>query len=126
MVNKCQNLTTHDGLVRNRVYSILEDHEGNLWFGTDGGVSKYDGQRFTNFTKSEGLAGNHVRTMAQDDKGMLWFGTRGGVSRYDGKTFTTFTKQDGLPQGTIVDAMHKDSRGNLWFALSAYLGKSVI
>jgi len=120
------NLTTHDGLVRNRVYSILEDHEGNLWFGTDRGVSKYDGQRFTNFTKSEGLAGDHVRDMTQDDKGMLWFGTRGGVSRYDGKTFTTFTKQDGLPPGTTVDAMHKDSRGNIWFAVSAYLGKGVI
>lgn len=35
-----------------RVWTITEDKNGNLWFGTDGGgVRKYDGKSFTNFAE---------------------------------------------------------------------------
>ena len=40
--------------------SILQDREGNLWFGTDAGVSRYDGQTFTTFSKADGLASDEV------------------------------------------------------------------
>ena len=33
--------TTEDGLADNIVTAILEDREGNLWFGTPGGVTRY-------------------------------------------------------------------------------------
>ena len=46
--------TTDEGLAGNRVFSMFQDREGNLWFGsTDGGVSRYDGKTFTNFTTHE-------------------------------------------------------------------------
>jgi ligand-binding sensor domain-containing protein len=31
------------------VRGIVEDKEGNVWFGTEGGVTKYGGESFTNF-----------------------------------------------------------------------------
>ena len=32
--------------------------EGNKWFGTDGGVSKFDGANWTTYTTSNGLVNN--------------------------------------------------------------------
>ncbi len=62
------------------VSSILEDQNGNLWFGTDGGVSRYDGESSTHFTEKEGLSNNSVLSMFEDRSENLWFGTNGGVS----------------------------------------------
>ncbi|MBK6381116.1 MAG: hypothetical protein IPF72_16110 [Chitinophagaceae bacterium] len=42
-------------MIKNYIFSVAEDKTGNLWFGTWGGVSKYDGQAFTNYTEKEGL-----------------------------------------------------------------------
>ena len=38
--------TMDDGLAANRVYSILQDSCGFMWFGTDDGLSRFDGIAF--------------------------------------------------------------------------------
>ena len=115
--------TTEDGLAGNTVPSMLEDREGNLWFGTTAGVTRYDpsasregtGDAFVTFTTQDGLAGNAVRSMLEDREGNLWFGTlTSGVSRYDGDTFVTFTVEDGLADNVVL-SMLEDYEGNLWF-----------
>ena len=50
-----QTFTTLDGLASNGVRFILDDHSENLWFATDGGVSRYDGATWRTFTTAEGL-----------------------------------------------------------------------
>ena len=106
--------TIQDGLAHNWVYSMFQDREGRLWFGTHGGVSWYSGEVWATFTAQEGLAENQVWSMLQDREGHLWFGTRGGVSRYDGQTFTTFTTKDGLVH-RWVNSIFQDGEGHLWF-----------
>jgi len=83
-----QYLDVDQGMNSSYVLSILEDKNGNLWFGTDGGgVSVYDGESFRHFTEKEGLSNNYVRSILEDKNGNLWFGTYGGgVSVYDGET----------------------------------------
>ena len=67
------------GLKNDVIYCLLEDKDGNLWFGTNGGgVSKYDGKSFTHFTEKEGLSSNFVPSILEDKSGNLWFGTWGG------------------------------------------------
>ena len=61
-----QSFDKYDGLAGNYVYAILEDSLGALWFGTDGGVSQYDGVSWTTYTESGGLSGNSVRAMLED------------------------------------------------------------
>jgi len=47
-----KNYTTTDGLINNSVRSILEDKDGNLWFGTRSfGLSRFDGKTFTTFSE---------------------------------------------------------------------------
>ena len=57
------------------VLSILEDSHGNIWIGTNGGVSMYDGETFTHFTQKEGLSNNAVFSILEDSHGNIWFGT---------------------------------------------------
>jgi len=91
-----------DGLAGLDVRSIYPDREGNLWFGTWGGVSRYDGDTFTTFTTENGLVDDAVWSICQDRKGNIWFGTEGGVSRFDGENFTTLTTQDGLASNHVL------------------------
>ena len=76
--------------------------------GRGGGVSRYDGQTWTNFTTEDGLAGNCVRSVFQDRGGYLWFGTSGGVSRYDGQTWTNFTTEDGLASNSVLSVFRTE------------------
>src|SRR5687768_13183401 len=38
---------TRDGLPRNYVKAILQTHDGYLWIGTQAGLVRFDGARFT-------------------------------------------------------------------------------
>ncbi len=109
-----RNYTYLDGLASNKVYAIQSDRMGNLWFGTENGISRYDGRNFVNFTKKDGLTSNWVTSIYRDDNGVLWFGTRGGgIYRYNGKGFVCFTKKDGLISDD-VKAICGDSDGRVW------------
>ena len=102
-------------LASNFVNAIAIDAQGNKWFGTDHGVSKFDGSDWTNYTTSDGLASNNVNAIAIDAQGNKWIGTNGGgVSKFDGNTWTTYTTSDGLA-GNVVDAIAIDTYGNKWF-----------
>jgi len=109
-----KNFNTEHGLALSSVLCSYADHEGNLWFGTDGGgVSRYDGKSFTNFTMGHGLSNNLVYCIAEDQHHVIWFGTNGGgVSRYDGRSFKSFTKQNGL-SSDVVYCITFDNKGQL-------------
>jgi len=103
-----------DGLAHNIVHAIVEDQQGNLWFGTEAGVSRYDGRRFTTFTTRDGLVHDQVLSIVEDREENLWFGTDGGgVSQYSGDRVTTFTEEDGLASN-LVHVVLEDRAGNLW------------
>ena len=48
------------GLANSTVYCMLQDKQGFLWFGTETGVSRFDGTHFKNFTSVHGLPDNQV------------------------------------------------------------------
>jgi serine phosphatase RsbU (regulator of sigma subunit)/ligand-binding sensor domain-containing protein len=104
-----------------------------MWFGTAGGVSRYDGKSFVNFSTKDGLAHNAVWSIHQDKSGAMWFGTAGGgVSKYDGKGkgFVNFSAKDGLVNNSVL-AIHQDQSGAIWFGtagggVSRYDGKGFV
>jgi len=123
------NFTTEDGLVHNRIMTIHHDLDGVVWFGTEGGVSRYDGKGFVTFTNEDGLAHNWVNAIHRAPDGMLWFGTRDGVSQYDGEKFLTLTTETGLVDN-LVNAVHRYPDSGLWFGtkggVSRYNGKTFV
>ena len=109
-------ISYNDGLASTKVYSIVEDDEGNIWFGTNFGISKFDGSEWTSFRESDGLVSNQVSSIAIDGEGNKWIGTSGGgVSKFDGTDWTTYTDQDGLGGSDVVDIAAEDN-GVVWFA----------
>jgi signal transduction histidine kinase/ligand-binding sensor domain-containing protein len=114
-VSQFKTFTTDDGLALDGVNCAILDRRGHLWFGTNGGgVSRYDGNGFTNFSTSQGLAGNTVRSIWEDSQGQIWIGTITGISRFDGHQFTNYTLEDGLPN-TVIFGITEDKSGNIWF-----------
>lgn len=71
--------TEADGLAGNIVYSIAQEKSGVLWFGTNKGVSRFDGKTWK--TYRNGLKAPNVYALAITDDGEIWAGTNGGVSR---------------------------------------------
>jgi ligand-binding sensor domain-containing protein len=82
--------TTGEGLVNDFVQAITADNNGNLWFGTKGGISLFDGTSFKTFTKDNGLNSNNILCLAVDSKGVVWIGTDDGVNSYSNGTFTSY------------------------------------
>jgi ligand-binding sensor domain-containing protein len=82
--------TTLDGLVNDEILSIAGDADGNIWFGTKGGVSEYGNSDWTNYTETDGLANNTVYSIAFDSDGSVWFGTANGVSHYTSGNWVTY------------------------------------
>ncbi len=62
-----------------RIYSIAEDKDGNIWFGTiDAGVWRWDGTTLTNFTQQHGLDSNAIEVIVPRDQKGNCFSTDGG------------------------------------------------
>jgi len=75
-----------NGLGHNSCWDITEDADGNMWFASyGGGVSKFDGKKFTVFTTKDGLLANKTRKVFPF-KGKIYVGTEQGVSIIDIKT----------------------------------------
>lgn len=102
------------GLRHDQVRALIEDNLGNLWLGTDDGLTRFDGKYFSHYTTEQGLNNNLILSLIQDSKGNIWFGTfRGGVTRYDGMNLTTFSASSGLPSD-IVNSIFEDNTGKIW------------
>lgn len=98
----------------NYVFSTFVAADGGVWAGSwGGGVSRWDGKKWSAFSSKDGLAGNIVYAIAQDEKGVLWFGTDKGVSRYDGKSWKTLGVQEGLLDKHVY-ALAVAPDGNVW------------
>jgi len=110
-----QTYTHLKGLASNEVHAIHRDADGLLWFGTAGGVSRYDGEHFASL---EGLAPQLVNALHRDAGGTLWIATDGGgVCRYDGEDFITLAAREGLGDGH-VQCIAEEPSGALWFGTS--------
>jgi len=70
------------GLSQNSVFSILEDKQGFMWFGTEEGLNRYDGYDFKVYKKdlgnSNSLSYSIFWPLFEDSSERLWVGTRGG------------------------------------------------
>ena len=121
-----ERLSLEDGLSQNVVNSILQDHEGFLWFATQDGLNRYDGYTFKVFRHDpqdpSSLSDNWAQVLFQDSQGRLWIGTHGGgLNRFDADSerFVRFEHNPTDPHSLSSDrivSLVEDRQGHLWIA----------
>ncbi|OQX74700.1 MAG: hypothetical protein B6D64_12575 [Bacteroidetes bacterium 4484_276] len=83
-------ITINDGLSLSSVYCIFQDSKGFMWFGTEDGLNKYDGNNFTIFRADpydeNSISHKWTEIVFEDQSGILWLGSRGGLTRFDPAT----------------------------------------
>jgi ligand-binding sensor domain-containing protein len=96
-----------------------------MWFGTERGVSRYDGEKF-----HHGLRNRRVYAVRDTPSGVVWLGTLDGrIYRFDGQKFSIFPLQDRVRDRRIWD-IYSTPDGIMWFGtesggVSRYDGKNI-
>jgi ligand-binding sensor domain-containing protein/serine phosphatase RsbU (regulator of sigma subunit) len=121
-----RNLSQRDGLSQSSVHAIVRDKTGYIWFGTEDGLNRYDGLRFTVYKddpskrRKDALSDRSILSLYVHDDGSLWVGTQyGGLCRYDAvrDNFTVYrfdsTSKAAL-SGDQVHAIARADEGHIW------------
>jgi signal transduction histidine kinase/ligand-binding sensor domain-containing protein len=112
---RLQKLTPPTAVTADQVYCVLQDHAGNMWFGTRRGLGQFQQTALvslhapsnpvtalgpsrdrtlselhhTIWTAKDGVPGE-VLALAQTKDGYLWLGTANGLCRFDGAHFERY------------------------------------
>lgn len=120
-----QRLGLENGLSNNYVTDIAEDKNGFLWFATEEGLNKLEGNSFFTYYKTEKgkqcITGNELNCLLDDpEEPVLWIGTqRAGLNafNYETNTFTVYRHDKNNPSSLATDdvtGILPSTDGNLW------------
>ena len=128
---RLKHITTENGLVSNEIRGIQENANGNIFFDTEKGVSKFDGHTFKTLQLANPALPLNNWVLKSDD---LWFrmGFKSGAYRFDGK-YLHYLKFPTSPQenmfymknpNTILKpyglyTIYKDRKGYMWFGTAS-------
>jgi ligand-binding sensor domain-containing protein len=128
---RLKHITTENGLVSNEIRGIQEDANGNIFFDTEKGVSKFDGRTFKTLQIANPASPLNNWVLKPDD---LWFrmGFKSGAYRFDGK-YLYYLKFPTSPQENIfymknpntilkpygLYTIYKDRKGYMWFGTAS-------
>ena len=125
-INGWEVYTSIDGLGSDFVYCVLVADDGTKWFGTEGGLSKFDDTIFNNYlvdpAGSTDENPNTIRDMTLDSEDRLWVASYGGGARcFLGDHFTDRIDGDGLV--SLATSVIMDGQGNLWVGSVMWVGR---
>ena len=113
-----------NGLDSLSISSVQQDKYGFLWFGTQGGLNRYDGKELKSYTHDpfnlNSIPNDLIQTLFYEkENNILWIGTYSGISRYDidADQFTNYRKDEESSSGlsnNVVVAIAQGSGGRIW------------
>ena len=117
-------LFTSGKLSSSLINCIVQDKYGYIWVGTEYGLSKFDGYRFTNYLHNEedttSITDNIISDLLVDKKGNLWIGCAKGLMRYNYET-NNFSRLQ-FPDGRMprIYSMVESHRGDILLGTAGY------
>ncbi|MES2593589.1 MAG: two-component regulator propeller domain-containing protein [Bacteroidota bacterium] len=136
-----QTISTQHGLSNNRVLSLLQDREKNIWIGTFFNLNQYFDEQFEIYGENEGLLNSLVWSIIEGANNDYWVGTEGGLIQFIPDAYVTketpksenggiaakpdafksqasyrFIRHTGK-EGQVLNtsALYRDIKGNIWF-----------
>ena len=117
---KFTTYTTTDGLASNTVSSVLEGHDGTIWFGTPNGLSAFSNGKWRTYSLQDGLPSDNVNCLFEDSAGALWIGTSAGLAYFQmGRMHTLQEVPESLREQIV--GMAEDKSGRFWIATSNHV-----
>lgn len=111
-----QNITIEDGLPSNNVYKITQDAQGFIWFITDKGMVKFDGEKMKVFSTKEGLPANDIWNIRVTPDGKVWYFSKSTALGYiyndEVFSFPSENKEEVLIPNIIYQAGNEIGFGN--------------
>jgi signal transduction histidine kinase/ligand-binding sensor domain-containing protein len=99
------------------VAAIAQTPDGYLWFGTNAGLYRFDGQNFVSWEPAgagDKLPRSAITALLTARDGSLWIGYRSSaVSRLQSGILRTYTPADGLHAGGTL-SLAEDRSGSIW------------
>lgn len=108
----------------NFVTALQKDSLGNIWVGTQDGLSYYNKEKkaFTELYRKSAdiqsrISHNHISDFFVDSKHRMWIGTESGLNYFDVKSREFYPITDVLALAdNFIHAITEDKDGNLWFS----------
>ncbi|GAA0859495.1 hybrid sensor histidine kinase/response regulator [Aliiglaciecola litoralis] len=124
-------LDENNGFASSIIFSIVQDKNGYLWFGTGyDGLMRYDGKNVQRFQHDPNdpfsLPHNNAGNLTLDSEGNLWIGSwGGGAFKYEQSTdkFTQYQYDVSDPQSISsrkIQNIFEDVDGDIWLGSGDY------
>lgn len=118
-----RNFGAADGLGEGAMHRIVADSRGFVWFCSDSGLSRFDGDNFVRYGPHEGLPAGPVHDIVEEaDHATYMVATQTGLFRLDGaaaRADRRIFEPVSLPLNGAVRRLLLDRRGRLWVGLSS-------
>lgn len=101
------NYSNHNGLTSSQVYNIYQDSNGYIWFASDRGIARFNGEKFISYTQEDGVTGNTVFRFFPQPDGKVW------CSTFSNKWFYFHPDDYVFHSATINDSIVKHSEAGL-------------
>lgn len=110
-------------LPNNSVLAIAQDTAGFMWFGTFGGLCRYDSKNLKTYLHDpklpNSISSDIINRLYRDKDGSLWVGTNNGLNLFDAKngSFKRFMYEKSLTpdnKNNRVASIFKDSDNTMW------------
>jgi streptogramin lyase/two-component sensor histidine kinase len=122
-------ITEDEGLPSNDIYDILVADDGRIWFASDNGVCRYDGNSFENFSVNDGLSESTIIKLYKDHSGRIWFlAYNGTLSYFEDCRITQYPFNDTIIKifpDSYLNKIYVDPSGSISFS-PRYGGKVII
>lgn len=98
--------STEEGLPQSSVHALAQTADGYLWVATEGGLARFDGERFAVFNGAvERAFRSDDLCCLQAEGDTLWAGSADGVVRLQKGVFRRFGVEDGLPSAAVTSML---------------------
>ena len=112
----------NNGLSENTIQCIIQDNRGFMWFGTNDGLNRFDGNEFKIFkheiNNSQSLGNNFVISLFQDIDNRIWVGTDSRIYIFNPNTETfqpfSYKTADGISINTGVTSIQAENNDKIW------------
>ncbi|AFS79096.1 sensor signal transduction histidine kinase [Gottschalkia acidurici 9a] len=105
------------------VKTVLQDSKGYMWFGTNNGLTKYDGYNTKTYRQMpferNTILDNYIVDIKEDKQGIIWIGTNKGLTKFNSKEnkFKHYkhnrNDKNSLSSNKVTSIL-EDKEGNLW------------